>query len=402
MPYYVYEGRNMVGKLQKGRLKASSKKDAVSTLKEKGIKISEIKELDSIFLKDVQFGNPVKPKDMVIYLRQFATLIKAGISLVQSTKILAAQSNSKSLSSTLYEIGEQLESGRPFSEAAAMHPKVFSNLFINMMKAGEVGGNLDEILERLAVYYEKQYDTRQKIISALTYPAIVGGIAILIVFFLLSFVVPRFASMFANLGADLPLITVMTLALSDFFQNFWYVALIVPIILVVIYKGLALKNDNFQYWVDKMKLKIPIFGPLLQKAALVRMTSTLSSLISSSVPILQSLQVTQKVVENRVVEDAIAKSYKSLEKGDQLSKPLREFPIFPPLVIQMMAIGEETGSLDYMLAKVSEFYDSELEYTTDRLKTLIEPIMILFLAFIVGGIVAAIAIPMFSIFDQIN
>ncbi|MBH0230027.1 type II secretion system F family protein [Halobacillus yeomjeoni] len=402
MPYYVYEGRNMVGKLQKGRLKASSKKDAVSTLKEKGIKISEIKELDSIFLKDVQFGNPVKPKDMVIYLRQFATLIKAGISLVQSTKILAAQSNSKSLSSTLYEIGEQLESGRPFSEAAAMHPKVFSNLFINMMKAGEVGGNLDEILERLAVYYEKQYDTRQKIISALTYPAIVGGIAILIVFFLLSFVVPRFASMFANLGADLPLITVLTLALSDFFQTFWYIALIVPIILMVIYKGLALKNDNFQYWVDKMKLKIPIFGPLLQKAALVRMTSTLSSLISSSVPILQSLQVTQKVVENRVVEDAIAKSYKSLEKGDQLSKPLREFPIFPPLVIQMMAIGEETGSLDYMLAKVSEFYDSELEYTTDRLKTLIEPIMILFLAFIVGGIVAAIAIPMFSIFDQIN
>ncbi|QAS54043.1 type II secretion system F family protein [Halobacillus litoralis] len=402
MPYYTYQGRNPLGKTQKGRLRANSRKEAVSTLKEKGITISDIKELDSIFLKDIQIGKPVKPKDFVIYLRQFATLIRAGISLLETTRILAKQSSSRAMSEALQDIGEQLESGRSFSDAASSHPKIFTNLFINMVRAGEVGGNLEEILERLAAYYEKQFDTRQKIISALTYPLVVGIIAIGIVIFLLTFVVPRFASMFDSLGGELPLITQMTLNMSQFFQQFWYIALLIPILIVTLYKFTIMKNDKFQYFMDHLKLRMPIFGPLLQKAALVRMTSTLSSLINSSVPILQSLQVTQRVVENKVVENAIANSYRSLEKGNNLSDPLRQYTIFPPLVIQMMAVGEETGSLDYMLSKVAEFYESELDYTTERLKTLIEPLMILTLAVVVGGIVAAIAIPMFSIFDTIN
>lgn len=402
MPYFAYQGRNLLGKSQKGRMRANSRREAVLSLKEEGITISEIKELDSIFLKDIQIGSPVKPKDFVIYLRQFSTLIKAGISLLESTKILAKQSSSRALSQSLYDISEQLESGQAFSEAAAAHPKIFSNLFINMVRAGEVGGNLEEILERLAAYYEKQFDTRQKIISALTYPLVVGVIAMGIVIFLLTFVVPRFASMFDTMGGELPLITQMTLGLSQFFQSFWYIVVLIPIVLIFAYKLTIERNPRFRYMIDSAKLKIPVFGPLLQKAALVRMTSTLSSLMNSSVPILQSLQVTQKVVENKVVERAIMDSYKSLEKGSHLSDPLRQYPIFPPLVIQMIAVGEETGSLDYMLAKVAQFYESELEYTTDRLKTLIEPLMILGLAVVVGGIVAAIAIPMFSIFDTIN
>ncbi|WLR46121.1 type II secretion system F family protein [Halobacillus litoralis] len=402
MPYYSYQGRSLLGKAQKGRLRANSRKEAVMSLKERGITISEIKEIDSIFLKDIQIGNPVKPKDFVIYLRQFSTLMRAGISLLESTKILAKQSNSRALSEALYDISEQLESGRSFSEAAGSHSKIFSNLFINMVRAGEVGGNLDDILERLAVYYEKQYDTRQKIISALTYPLVVGLIAIGIVIFLLTFVVPRFASMFDTMGGELPWITQLTLSMSQFFQNYWYAAILIPALFIVIFKLLVDRNPKLQYTVDVLKLKIPVFGPLIQKAALVRMTSTLSSLMNSSVPILKSLQVTQNVVENKVVERAIMNSYKSLEKGNNLSDPLRQYPIFPPLVIQMMAVGEETGSLDYMLSKVAEFYESELEYTTDRLKTLIEPLMILVLALVVGGIVAAIAVPMFSIFDTIN
>ncbi|MGR9049193.1 type II secretion system F family protein [Halobacillus faecis] len=402
MPHYSYQGRSLHGKAQKGRMRANSRKEAVMSLKERGITISEIKEIDSIFLKDIQVGNPVKPKDFVIYLRQFSTLMRAGISLLESTKILAKQSNSRALSEALYDISEQLESGRSFSDAADSHSKIFSNLFINMVRAGEVGGNLDDILERLAVYYEKQYDTRQKIISALTYPLVVGLIAIGIVIFLLTFVVPRFASMFDTMGGELPWITQLTLSMSQFFQNYWYAAILTPVLLIVTFKLLVVRNPKLQYTVDALKLKIPVFGPLIQKAALVRMTSTLSSLMNSSVPILKSLQVTQNVVENKVVERAIMNSYKSLEKGNNLSDPLRQYPIFPPLVIQMMAVGEETGSLDYMLSKVAEFYESELEYTTDRLKTLIEPLMILVLALVVGGIVAAIAVPMFSIFDTIN
>ncbi|MBX0358874.1 type II secretion system F family protein [Halobacillus sp. Nhm2S1] len=402
MPYYSYQGRSLLGKAQKGRLRANSRKEAVLSLKEQGITISEIKEIDSIFLKDIQIGSPVKPKDFVIYLRQFSTLMRAGISLLESTKILAKQSNSRALSEALYDISDQLESGRAFSEAAASHSKIFSNLFINMVRAGEVGGNLDDILERLAVYYEKQYDTRQKIISALTYPLVVGLIAVGIVIFLLTFVVPRFASMFDTMGGELPWITQLTLSMSQFFQSFWYLVILIPVVLFIAFKLLVDRNPKLQYTLDVLKLKIPVFGPLIQKAALVRMTSTLSSLMNSSVPILKSLQVTQNVVENKVVERAIMNSYKSLEKGNNLSDPLREYPIFPPLVIQMMAVGEETGSLDYMLSKVAEFYESELEYTTDRLKTLIEPLMILVLALVVGGIVAAIAVPMFSIFDTIN
>ncbi|MYL72196.1 type II secretion system F family protein [Halobacillus litoralis] len=402
MPYYSYRGRSLLGKVQKGRLRANSRKEAVKSLKDRGMTITEIKEIDSIFLKDIQIGSPVKSKDFVIYLRQFSTLMRAGISLLESTKILAKQSNSRALSEALYDISEQLESGRSFSDAASSHSKIFSNLFINMVRAGEVGGNLDDILERLAVYYEKQYDTRQKIISALTYPLVVGLIAIGIVIFLLTFVVPRFAGMFDTMGGELPWITQLTLGLSQFFQSFWYVAVLLPALFMVTFKLVVDRNPKLQYTVDVMKLKIPVFGPLIQKAALVRMTSTLSSLMNSSVPILKSLQVTQNVVENKVVERAIMNSYQSLEKGNNLSDPLRQYPIFPPLVIQMMAVGEETGSLDYMLSKVAEFYESELEYTTDRLKTLIEPLMILVLALVVGGIVAAIAVPMFSIFDTIN
>ncbi|MEC3882649.1 type II secretion system F family protein [Halobacillus sp. HZG1] len=402
MPYYSYQGRSLLGKAQKGRLRANSRKEAVMSLKDRGMTISEIKEIDSIFLKDIQIGSPVKSKDFVIYLRQFSTLMRAGISLLESTKILAKQSNSRALSEALYDISEQLESGRSFSDAAGAHSKIFSNLFINMVRAGEVGGNLDDILERLAVYYEKQYDTRQKIISALTYPLVVGLIAIGIVIFLLTFVVPRFAGMFDTMGGELPWITQLTFGMSQFFQSFWYVVILLPALFMITFKLVVDRNPKLQYTVDVMKLKIPVFGPLIQKAALVRMTSTLSSLMNSSVPILKSLQVTQNVVENKVVERAIMNSYQSLEKGNNLSDPLRQYAIFPPLVIQMMAVGEETGSLDYMLSKVAEFYESELEYTTDRLKTLIEPLMILVLALVVGGIVAAIAVPMFSIFDTIN
>ncbi|WP_181349729.1 type II secretion system F family protein [Thalassobacillus sp. CUG 92003] len=401
MAYYAYQGRNRVGKLVKGKVKAESRKEAVQTIKQKGVATTSLTEIQSVLYKELSFGQKVKPKDFVVYLRQFATLINAGISLLETTRILQEQTNSKFLKSALGDIAQQLEGGIAFSDAAEQHSKIFSTLFVNMVRAGEAGGNLEEVLERLAVYYEKQYDTRQKVISTLTYPAIVGVIAIIIVTFLLTFVVPRFANMFANMGGELPLITQVTLQLSHLIQHVWYLGLLVPILAIFLHQT-ASRSPGFTSAMDQAKLRIPVFGPLLLKASLVRMTNTLSSLMSSSVPILQSLHITQKVVENKVIEQAIEDSYHALERGESLSEPLKKQWIFPPLVVQMIAVGEQTGSLDYMLAKVAGFYESELDYTTDRLKTMIEPIMILCLAIVVGGIVAAIAIPMFSIFEQVN
>ncbi|ELK45693.1 type II secretion system F family protein [Halobacillus sp. ACCC02827] len=401
MPYYSYEGRTIAGKIR-GKIRAETKNEAVSRLKTDGVVIKDIKASTNPLLYDIHIGRAVKQKDFVIFLRQFATLIKAGISLLESTRILAQQTNSRKLGEALRDVSGHLESGRAFSEASALHPKVFPNLFVQLIRAGEAGGNLEEILERLAVYYEKQFDTRQKIISALLYPSIVGGVSFLIILFLLTFVVPRFADMFLSIGGDLPAMTKFTLQASGMVERFWYILILVPALAVVLYQALIRRSPKVSYTLDAWKLRVPVFGPLLKKAALVRMTSTLSSLMNSSVPILKSLEITRKVVENKVIEKAIEDSFQSLEQGETLSRPLKESPVFPPLVAQMIAIGEETGSLDYMLAKVAEFYDSELEYATERLKTLIEPVMILFLSIVVGSIVASIAIPMFSAFENIR
>ncbi|WP_026802051.1 type II secretion system F family protein [Pontibacillus halophilus] len=402
MAYFKYKGRTGRGQVRQGRVKAGTKKEAIETLKGQGIALSQIQEVNSILYKDITIGSPVKPKEFVIYLRQFSTLIEAGVSLLQSNMILSKQTSSKGLQQALADITQRLESGQAFSDAAESHRKIFPPLFINMVRAGEAGGNLDEILDRMAVYYEKQYETRQKVISALTYPLVVGVIAIGIVIFLLSFVVPRFTDMFASMGGELPLITQFVIGLGEFFKVYWWLFLLVPLVSIVAFKYVQQNNERFAYSVDLLKLRMPIFGPLMQKAALVRMTRSLSSLFHSSVPILQSVEITEKIVENRVIEKVLKQSRTSLARGESMTGPFSHHWIFPPLVTQMISVGEETGSLDHMLGKVADFYDSELNHTTDRLKTLIEPIMIAVLAVIVGTIVASIAIPMFSLFEQIN
>ena len=410
MGLYQYKGRHYLGQYRgkqylglqvKGKLKAESEQEVRSQVEAKGIKVTEITEVKSILQKEITFGSGVKSQDFVIYLRQFSTLLKAGITVVDATNILAEQTSSKTLAKVLRDVELDLQSGKPFTEAAEKHRKVFPPLFINMMKAGEAGGNLDDILERLALYYEKQHRTKQKVMSAMSYPLVVGAIAIIIVIFLLTFVVPTFATMFASFGSDLPLITKLVMNAGEVFKVLWWSPVIIVIALLVLIKYIQ-GNRKTKYYLDYALLRMPVFGKLLQKAALARMTRTLSSLFSSSVPVLQSVSIVEKVVGNEVLAKVIRESRLALEKGETIAGPMQGHWAFPPLVTQMIAVGEKTGSLDTMLDKVAEFYEAEVDAATDQIKSLIEPVMIVLLAGVVGTIVAAIAIPMFKIFDSVG
>ncbi|MEH7249913.1 type II secretion system F family protein [Neobacillus niacini] len=399
MARFKYTGRDRRGK-KAGTMNAGSRREAMTKLKEDGIRVIEMTEIpETLMTKDLSFGNPVKLQHFVIYLRQFATLIKAGVTIVDATGILAVQTESKGLKKALLAVEQELREGNPYSEAIFKHKKIFNSMFINMVKAGEASGNIDETLEKLADDFEKQHETRQKVVSALTYPAAIGFIAIAVVIFLLVSVVPTFVTMFDDLGGDLPAITKFVLAASEFMQVFWWLIalVIISIIIVIIYLN---KNKQTKYYFDYFLLKMPIFGSMLQKAALARMMRTLSSLFSSSVPILQAMSIVEKVVENEVISKVIRESRISLEKGRSMTEPMNNHWAFPPLVTQMISIGEGTGALDAMLSKIAQFYEKEVEASTDRLKSLIEPIMIVMLAILVGTIVAAIMVPMFTMFDQ--
>lgn len=403
MPIYRYEGQNFKRQIVKGKLKADNEQLVHEELRKKGIKVTTVEEEKSFLHKEIKIleGNRIKFKDFVIYLRQFSALLKAGISVVDATAILAEQTTSKVLKRTLLEIEEDLRAGNPFSNSAEKHRKVFPDLFINMTRAGEAGGNLDEILDRMALYYEKQNKTRQKVKSAMTYPIILGIITILIVYFLITFVVPTFADMFASLDAELPLITQLVLSAGEFSTTYWWVFPIFIIIIILIFKVL-LDNKKTRFYIDLIILKMPVFGPLMQKSVLARLTRTLGSLFASSVPILQSVAIVERVVGNEVIAKVMRESRVSLERGESIAVPMEKHWAFPPLVTQMIVVGEKTGSLDSMLDKVAEFYEDEVEATTDQLKSMIEPMMIVVLAGVVGVIVAAIMIPMFQMFDHIG
>ncbi|MFP7299842.1 type II secretion system F family protein [Neobacillus niacini] len=399
MTRYKYSGRDRRGKRQ-GTITAATRREAMVKLKEDGVRVVDITEVpETLMTMEISLGNPVKLQDFVIYLRQFATLLKAGVTIVDATGILAAQTESKALKKALLLAEQDLREGIPYSEAVSKHKKIFNPMFINMVKAGEVSGNMDETLERLAEHFEKQHYTIQKIKSALTYPIVVGILAIAVVIFLLIAVVPTFVTMFDDLGGELPTITKVVLAASEFVQSSWWLIMILIIGLVALISFLN-KNKKTKYYMDYFLLKMPVFGNLLKKAALARMMRTLSSLFSSSVPILQAMAIVEKVVENEVLAKVIKESRSNLEKGRSMAEPMKDHWAFPPLVTQMISIGEDTGALDSMLSKIAEFYEKEVDTGTDQLKSLIEPLMIVFLAALVGTIVASIMVPQFSMFEQ--
>ena len=401
MAVYKYVGRTKRGNMKRGTVEAVNKTQAVAKLREQGISPREINEAKGVLNKEITIGNPVKQQDFVIYCRQFATLIRAGVSIVNSTNILARQTESKHLAKILLAIEEDLRSGISFSEAAEKHPKVFPQLFINMVRAGEASGNLDETLDRLATHMEKQYDLKKKVQSTMTYPIVLLVVIIAVVVFMMLTIIPSFVEMFESMGSELPAITKFMLSVSSSLQNYWFIWLLFILGIIIVLSVLMKKNKEFNYSVHVAMLKMPIFGKLLQKSAIARMTRTLSSLFTSSVPILQALTIVEKVIGNPVISKVVLEARDSLEKGNRLSEPFEESWVIPPLVTSMTAIGEETGTLDYMLAKIADFYEKEVDRSVDSLKSLIEPIMILFMAIVVGLIVMSILIPMLSIYSSI-
>ncbi|PID15678.1 type II secretion system protein F [Sporosarcina sp. P34] len=401
MARFTYEGRDAKA-IRRGTVTATNKRDAAIKLKDQGIRVvSLVEQKETMLTKDITIGSPVKRDQLIMFLRQFSTLLQAGVTIVDAVRILSMQVEQAAFRKILTAVQEDLRTGTALSIAFGKHPKVFEPLILNMVAAGEVSGTVDESLDQLAEHFEKAYRTRQKVTSAMAYPVVVGIIAIAVVIFLLWFVVPMFVDMFDSIGGQLPWLTRAVMAASEWIANYWYLLILIISILVVGYI-LFRSNPKGKYILDTILLKLPIFGSIAQKSSLAMMTRTLSSMFSSSVPILQALSMTERVVGNEVISKVIGESRVSMERGGSLTEPMLNHWAFPPLIPHMIAIGEETGSLDTMLAKVADFYEKEVEAATDRLKALIEPLMIVFLAAVVGTIVLAIMLPMFSMFEQID
>ncbi|MGM7702192.1 type II secretion system F family protein [Pseudalkalibacillus sp. Hm43] len=402
MALYEYEGRDQFGQKAKGQVEADTRVTAVTLLRERGIAATEVNEFQQSFLtKEISLNPGIKPRELVVFLRQFAALLEAGVSVVRSVQILQEQSDHKYLKRALTSVKDLVQEGESLSNALKKHPKIFPSMVIHLTRVGEVSGNLDLAMLRLADYFESRYEMRQKVISALTYPMLLGVVAIAVLNVLLYMVVPQFTAMYANSDQPLPTLTQWVLAVSNFSMTYWWFMVTMVFVVITAFYFLR-KNESSKYYLDYAILKVPIFGSILQKTLIIEFSRTLSSLFNSSVPILQSMTITQNILNNAVFKKIVNKSMQSVEEGNSMTVPMRGDWPFPPLVLHMILIGEQTGNLDTMLDKVAKFYEAEVEHITDRLRTLLEPILILILSVVVGVIVLAIVLPMFNLYENIN
>jgi type IV pilus assembly protein PilC len=401
---YSYSVRDRAGKLVSGTLEAESQSAVARRLKAMGYAPVSINEANAGMSKEIKipgFGGKVKLKDLAVFSRQFATMINSGLSLLRALTILTEQTENKKLAEVIGEVRNDVEAGNALSAAMAKHKDVFPPLMVNMSKAGEIGGFLDSVLLQVADNYEAEVKLRSKIKSAMTYPTVVLCIAVLAVTGMLLFIVPTFAKMFKDLGGALPAPTQMLVNLSHLLK-IGFPVLIIGAIAGFIVWGKVKHKDSVRNVVDPLKLKIPVFGNLFQKVAIARFARNLGTMMSSGVPILQSLDVVADTTGNIVLAHATRDIQDSVRQGESITAPLRAHPIFPPMVAQMMAVGEDTGALDQMLAKIAQFYDQEVEATTEALTALIEPIMIAVLGGIIGGMIICLYMPIFSIYNQIQ
>nr|WP_318539077.1 type II secretion system F family protein [Terribacillus saccharophilus] len=401
MHYFQYNARDVLGKQKRGKVQAESRGEALEKLLAQQLIVIELRELNRTLNKELSFGKRVKKKEFIIFLRQLSTLIEAGVPLVEATSLLQEQTKDKFLKETLKFVGNDLVEGVRFSDAVEKHPKIFPDLFVNMIRAGEASGELDDVLTKMAVYYEKQYDMRQKVITAMSYPFFVAFVAVAICIVLLVVVFPQFTGMFASMDAELPAYTAFMLKLSEAMQKYWYIGVLVLLLCFVLYR-ITISKPRGKLFFDNVKLKIPVIGSFYQKAILARLTRTMSSLLESSVPILDTLRISSRIVQNKVIEQAIQDCYNAVEKGDSIAGPMEAHWAFPPMITQMIRVGEKSGSLDGLLSRARSFYEQELDYLADRLKAMLEPVLILILAVMVGSIVTAVVIPMFSIYENVR
>jgi len=401
---FEYKVRDKSGSLKSGKLEAESQAQVVVRLRQMGYAPVSITQANVGMQKELKFPGSkkkVKLKDLAVFGRQFATMINSGLSLLRALTILTEQTENKELARVIGEVRGDIESGSSLSMGMGKHPDVFPPLMVNMCRAGEVGGFLDSVLLQIAANYEAETKLRGKVKAALTYPVVVLCIALLAVVGMLLFIVPVFAGLFSSLGGTLPLPTRVLVILSSGLKM-----AIIPIIVAIIVAKQVWKRikrkPGVRNIVDPLKLKLPVFGGLLQKIALTRFARNLGTMMSSGVPILQSLDIVATTTGNVVLERATRAVQDSVRAGESLSQPLTEHSVFPAMVVQMMAVGEDTGALDTMLMKIAEFYDQEVESTTESLTALIEPLMIAFLGAVVGSMIVALYMPIFKIFDLIK
>jgi type IV pilus assembly protein PilC len=401
---YQYSVRDRAGKVVSGTLEADSPNAVAQKLKQLGytpVSIAEHKAGMKRELKVPGFGGKVKLKDLSVMSRQFATMINSGLSLLRALNILSEQTPNPKLAEVLREVRNDVETGNALSVSMGKFPDVFPPLMVNMIKAGEVGGFLDQVLLQIASNYEAEVRLKGKVKSAMTYPVVVFVMAILAVVGMLLFIVPVFDKMFDGLGADLPAPTQVLVNMSNLLKTFFPVLIVLLIVGAVVWRRVK-RTDRVRNVVDPLKLKIPVFGPLFQKIALSRFTRNFGTLLHAGVPILQSLDIVADTSGNVVVARAVRDVQESVRNGESLTGPLAKHAIFPPMVVQMLAVGEDTGALDQMLHKISEFYDEEVESTTESLTALIEPLMIAVLGGLVGSMIIALYMPIFKVFDLIK
>jgi len=395
MPAFTYTARNSAGELKTATVEAATAQDVVAQLRRQRMTVVKVDE-SSKAPKKVK--GSIKMRDIVIFTRQFSTMINAGLPLVQALDILAKQTENKVLAACTRDIVFDVESGHTVADALSKHPKAFSDLYVNMVAAGEAGGILDTILMRLATFMEKNDALVRKVKGAMIYPGVIMSVAVIAISVLLIFVIPVFESMFAGVGLALPLPTRVVIGASDFLRNFWWAVIAAGGASAFLFRKYYATSGG-KLTIDKLMLKMPVLGDVLRKSAVSRFTRTLGTLISSGVSILDGLEITAKTAGNRVIQDAIMQSRASIAGGDTIAAPLQKSAVFPPMVISMIAVGEQTGGLDEMLSKIADFYDEEVDAAVSGLLSLLEPIMIVFLGVVVGGMVVAMYLP---IFDMIN
>ena len=396
MAVFVYRGRSAAGVIN-GQLEADDRMSAVAQLRAKGVVATQVQEQRAKPASaSKKTTGKAKDKDLAIYTRQFSTMIDAGLPIAQCLGILAEQSDSKVLRTCTAGIAKDVEAGTTLAEAFRKYPKTFDDLFTNLLEAGESGGVLDTVLQRLSSYIEKAASLKRKVKSAMVYPITIISVALLVVIFMMTFIIPTFATMFKNLGADLPLPTKIVLWLSEFTQR-WIIAIGIAAAAIVWGIKKYYTTENGSMVIDAMMLKWPVIGMLIRKVAVARFTRTLGTLISSGVPILEALRITARSAGNRVVEKAVMQARAAVSTGRTLAEPLRATPVFPPMVLHMISVGETTGALDAMLTKIADFYDDEVDSAVSALTSLLEPLMIVFLGVVVGGLVVAMYLPIFRL-----
>jgi type IV pilus assembly protein PilC len=402
MPLFEYTARNTTnGQIQKGQLEVASRDEVSSYLRKNRLILVSVREAPKKI--NLSFGGAqrIKTRDIVIFTRQFATMINAGLPLVQSLNILAQQTENKALAEVTKAVVYDVESGNTLADAFAKHPRAFSDLYVNMVAAGEAGGILDTILQRLATFLEKNDALVRKVKGAMVYPAVIMSVAVIAIAVLLIFVIPVFEEMFASVNMELPLPTRVVIGLSAFVTGKWWLILMVlggMVFAVRRYYGTL----NGRKQIDAGLLRAPVLGDLLRKSAVSRFTRTLGTLISSGVSILEGLEITAKTAGNMVIHDAVMASRQSIAGGETIAAPLEKSKVFPPMVISMIAVGEQTGGLDEMLSKIADFYDEEVDVAVSALLSLMEPVMIVVLGVVVGGMVVAMYLPIFDMMNAVQ